>query len=655
MRHGRQCPEHRSCGYPQEDGGCSWSPQSQTLSKQNVLQRYESEEEEASEADVESQDRAFSPIDCDSSDTGAFDVELSADEISYAGAQTDRETQSHGKFLFPCPPAGRGASGSRPVSIDTIKRRSDVTFVPGSFYRDDDDDDDEIISPSTPISDSPPPSPHLLHPTVFVPPEASESEVVSYHQSCHHDSVPSDDEPDVESPLLVATPIMYMVPTSRPNLISIRPPSDRSTPDKQERKFLHSRSSSKSSWSNNSARSSSGLGTRKGHSKQNSSLSSLPSTYSGELIRASTYPPPVGTPLCLDGGSYLDKQVDPQSTSDQTQADQSSCIRREQPKFPKISYKKRGKKGSTASSHSVLSSASSVAVDGDAEQTETSATITCPSEIPAVPYTASPRTMSMSFSHPITSMSDRASMYSASQKQKRPMSAAERRQSSTRRSMSNTSISSGVASASTNSRADSPFLNSDEDHHLLIKSMPHYQYMFDSQSLQSLRNARRSSMSPRPHSRRPLTSSPTPYSYPNSSSPSFPNVPYNHTGRLRPESTHSERLCPDKIFPYLRINTDENSSHAAAINIFRSSSTTDLSRLSYSSARAVSPIDDAIPELNDSQDTDTALPEPSGRDGGKGTTKRASRVAAVGKGFMGGLRLGRKLKRAGTPESGKHG
>ncbi|KAL2010680.1 hypothetical protein VTN00DRAFT_6487 [Thermoascus crustaceus] len=627
MKHGLQDPEHRPRGYPREDG-CSWDLQARTVRKSNVLQRYESEEEEASEADAGSQDRAFSPIDCDSSDTGAFDSESSADEITH---EEERENRSSRNLLFPYLPAGGRTTRSRPVSIDTVKRRSDVTFVPDSFSRDDDDDDDEITSPSTPISNSPPPSSRLLHPTVFVPPEASESEVLSYHQSYYHDPVLSDDEPDIESPLLVATPILYRIPTSRPSLISISPPSEQSTADDQEQTSSHSRSSSNSSsWSNNSAQSSGQPGSRKGHSKQNSSLSSVPSTYSGEFLRAPTYPPSVGTPLCPDGDSYVDKKADSQSPSDEQ---------------PKPSYQ-RERTGSTASSHSILSSAESVTTDGETEQTETGATITCLSEIPAIPFTTSPKAMSMSFSRPIISISDRESMYSASQKQRRPASAiAERRQSSTRRS-----VSSSVTSTSSNSRTDPLFLNpnpDEDDHHLFIKSMPHCQYMFDSQSLQSLRNARRSSMSPRPHSRRPLASSPTPYANTTSSS-SIPS-PHSHTGGHRPGSAHSERLSPNKTYPFL---THSSSRRESAINSIRSSSTTDLS-LSYGSgsAHAVSPIEDIIPELNGSDDTDVVLPEQHGKDNNK-NLKRASRVAAMGKGFM-GLKLGRRLKRAATPEDAK--
>lgn len=637
MKDGLQDPEHRPRGYPREDG-CSWDLKARTVRKSNVLQRYESEEEEASEADAGSQDRAFSPIDCDSSDTGAFDSESSADEIAH---EEERENRSSRNLLSPYLPASGRTTRSRPVSIDTVKRRSDVTFVPDSFYRD--DDDDEITSPSTPISNSPPPSSHLLHPTVFVPPEASESEVLSYHQSYYHDPVLSDDEPDIESPLLVATPILYRIPTSRPSLISISPPSEQSTADEQEQKSSHSRSSSNSSsWSNNSAQNSGQPGSRKGHSKQSSSLSSVPSTYSGEFLRAPTYPPSVGTPLYPDGDSYVDKKADPQSPPDEKHANRFSFILHEQ---PKPSYQ-RERMGSTASSHSVLSSAESVTTDGETEQMETSATITCLSEIPAIPFTTSPKAMSMSFSRPIISITDRESMYSASQKQRRPASTiAERRQSSTRRSLS-----SSVMSTSNNSRADPSFLNpnpDEDDHHLVIKSMPHCQYMFDSQSLQSLRNARRSSMSPRPHSRRPLASSPTPYSNSKSSS-SIPS-PHSHTGGHRPGSTHSERLSPNKTYPYL---THSSSRRESAINSIRSSSTTDLS-LSYGSGsvRAVSPIENIIPELNDSDDTDGVLLEQHGKGNNK-NLKRASRVAAVGKGFM-GLKLGRRLKRAATPEDAK--
>jgi hypothetical protein len=221
--------------------------------------RYESEEEEVSEAETNGHGRMYSPVDGDS-DVGAFDSELSADEQASDDVQDKPRDMSHRNTLSSHLSASQK---SRPVSIATVKRSSAATFVPGSLYHD--SDDDEIMSSTTPLMTSPMSSPFLTGTTVLVPEDASESEVNLYHQSSNRDSVSSEEDLDMVSSLLVATPIIFTIPSSRPKLIWIS--SNRSRLMKQDNVSRLGRSSSKRSRSSGSVRSGTRPRRRRSHKR----------------------------------------------------------------------------------------------------------------------------------------------------------------------------------------------------------------------------------------------------------------------------------------------------------------------------------------------------------------------------------------------------
>ncbi|KAI9369839.1 hypothetical protein BJX61DRAFT_124237 [Aspergillus egyptiacus] len=167
---------------------------------QQLPQRYESEEEDVSEAET---GHAFSPI--QSSET-LTDSDISPGEPS----------RPLPRLLSPFP----STKGSRPVSMvsmDTVKRSSTATFVtdPYTIFDHDDDMIIELPSPETTASSQ---SPIFLQPTVYVPSERFASSRNSF-RSGSSVSLDSDDESDV----CVAEQVTYVEPLAKPNLILISP------------------------------------------------------------------------------------------------------------------------------------------------------------------------------------------------------------------------------------------------------------------------------------------------------------------------------------------------------------------------------------------------------------------------------------------------
>lgn len=166
------------------------------LNKQQLLQRYDSEEEEVSESEV-GQDNSFSPVDfqrCNSAD-------VSTDELSTVDSEgSDYSHLLAYQQLSDC-------KGSRPVSMMTIKQSSEANFRPGScIYRQDDEMILELPTPET--------SPHLRSSTYLQPGDYEDS-----LRSSSPASSLSDDDSDV----CVAEQVTYMEPSARPNLIQISP------------------------------------------------------------------------------------------------------------------------------------------------------------------------------------------------------------------------------------------------------------------------------------------------------------------------------------------------------------------------------------------------------------------------------------------------
>lgn len=176
------------------------------ISKQQPLQRYESEEEDISESEAGGQDHSFSPVDFHRSDS-----DLSADDMSNVD-----EPDNFPQLVSLCQPVDKD---SRPVSMATIKRASDATFVAGSYIYD--AEDDMIIELPSPDTPSQLPSSAFLQPTVYNPLESKRSSARLSFRSPSPASCLSDDESDV----LVAEQVKYVEPVTRPNLIVISPTS----------------------------------------------------------------------------------------------------------------------------------------------------------------------------------------------------------------------------------------------------------------------------------------------------------------------------------------------------------------------------------------------------------------------------------------------
>ncbi|KAK2775172.1 hypothetical protein FQN52_004053 [Onygenales sp. PD_12] len=173
----------------------------------NMYPRYESEEEEISEAEVAGRtEPLFSPIENDS-DTGA--------------SESEEPNLDLNAFTLQIPSSTPEATLSRTGSTSTVKRSSCITLMPPLPPR---ADSISLYAPST----SSPQSPKLsaLAEPILVPTHITEEEAISYYRSFYSDVMSSDDDygPSADASFLVATPVAYYVPSSKPHLISIDPP-----------------------------------------------------------------------------------------------------------------------------------------------------------------------------------------------------------------------------------------------------------------------------------------------------------------------------------------------------------------------------------------------------------------------------------------------
>ncbi|OAX79692.1 hypothetical protein ACJ72_05985 [Emergomyces africanus] len=176
----------------------------------NMHHRYESEEEDISETEASGRtESVFSPIENDS-DTGASEPE----EINFDSPRTDLVRESsipEDKFALQIPTSPISeVAVSRTGSINTVNRASCITLMPPLRP--------QITKPaskdsSTSNSTSPPLSPN----------RATEDEALQYFRSLFADTpVSSDDEDVADTSFLIATPISFYVPESKPHLVSIQ-------------------------------------------------------------------------------------------------------------------------------------------------------------------------------------------------------------------------------------------------------------------------------------------------------------------------------------------------------------------------------------------------------------------------------------------------
>ena len=185
-----------------------YHPETSLRLNQQLLHRYESEEEDISESEPgqehdQDQRHDFSPI-VSQPAAESVDFDLSADDRSTI--DSDREEDNNPHLLSPY----AGSKASRPVSMDTVKRNSAATFVGDTFFL---GHDDEMLL-ELPPDDSPRHSSMFLEPTVYVPDSPLPNQPPSPSAS-----ILSEEQAD----LLVAEKVTYMEPDTRPNLIIISP------------------------------------------------------------------------------------------------------------------------------------------------------------------------------------------------------------------------------------------------------------------------------------------------------------------------------------------------------------------------------------------------------------------------------------------------
>ncbi|KAB8073276.1 hypothetical protein BDV29DRAFT_175795 [Aspergillus leporis] len=177
------------------------------LNQQHLPRRYDSDEEDISESEMSGHDNAFSPVES----FEPSNADISESRIERPG------------FPRLLPAYSSSGKASRPVSMDTLKRSSDTTFVADSYIFE--NEDDVIIELPSPNATSPLQSPIFLPPTVYVPTESPMSTRPQSLASLSSASMYSVDESDV----LVAEQVKIVEPTTKPNLILISPVSEHSS------------------------------------------------------------------------------------------------------------------------------------------------------------------------------------------------------------------------------------------------------------------------------------------------------------------------------------------------------------------------------------------------------------------------------------------
>lgn len=180
------------------------------LSRQSLQKRYESDEEDVSESDAGGHD--FVPSPTRSQRVGNFDSDISADETSHADPDSDREE----KLLAPY----RGSKRQRPVSMDTVKRNSEASFVEDAYVFDPEDD----LVLELPSPDSPDLSSSLfLQPTIYVSPNTPPTANIR-SRSASPSSIFSVEHAEIHT----AKKITLMEPPTRPALVFINSLGSRS-------------------------------------------------------------------------------------------------------------------------------------------------------------------------------------------------------------------------------------------------------------------------------------------------------------------------------------------------------------------------------------------------------------------------------------------
>lgn len=181
------------------------------LSRQSLQKRYESDEEDVSESDAGGHD--FAPSLTGSQRAGTYGSDISADENSQVDPDSDREEQ----LLAPY----RGSKRQRPVSMDTVKRSSDVSFVEDAYVFD--PEEEIVLELPSPDSPAPLPSSLFLQPTIYVSPNPPLTTNLR-SRSSSPSSIFSVENAEIQ----IAKKITLMEPPTRPTLVFINSLSPRS-------------------------------------------------------------------------------------------------------------------------------------------------------------------------------------------------------------------------------------------------------------------------------------------------------------------------------------------------------------------------------------------------------------------------------------------
>ncbi|EGE85914.1 hypothetical protein BDDG_08859 [Blastomyces dermatitidis ATCC 18188] len=184
----------------------------------DIYPRYESEEEEISEAEVSGRtESVFSPIENDS-DTGVSEPEEMGSDSPHLVHQ-NYTSEDEFPLQIPIFPASE-ATISRAGSINTVKRASCITLMPPLQPQ---PTKPISMASSTSTSTSPPMFPAIE--PIFSTNHAAKTEALQYFRSLYSETASSDDEDVAHTSFLIATPVSFYAPESKPQMISIEPPA----------------------------------------------------------------------------------------------------------------------------------------------------------------------------------------------------------------------------------------------------------------------------------------------------------------------------------------------------------------------------------------------------------------------------------------------
>ncbi|KAL1959409.1 hypothetical protein VTO42DRAFT_2212 [Malbranchea cinnamomea] len=205
------------------------------LARPGMPERYESEEEEVSEADTPSREEHFFSTTDVESDISGFESDTNNDSrenswFSTTMTKTDDEAVTWRLSMATC--RASWEDQSRPTSVYTIKpsRGNNGTGLsPMPFLPSQAESTPSLSSNTTSPSVSPREHTTLTPSTSYEPDPG--------RLSFYSDPVSSDEERDPETDFLTAIPVTYYTPNSRPNLVSILPSFPRSSDAKVSKKL----------------------------------------------------------------------------------------------------------------------------------------------------------------------------------------------------------------------------------------------------------------------------------------------------------------------------------------------------------------------------------------------------------------------------------